>query len=267
MYSTTWSCNNGTSWVSLRSNSQLYNFNYSRIYEEAMWWNISGDYKTFYLDSEGDGFGNATNHIEACLAPVGYVLDNSDCNDNNANIHPGATEICDGIDNDCDASSADGSEDTQLGAACDGTDSDLCKEGNYYCASGSLACSDTNENTYELCDGLDNDCDGSIDDNAFCPGGTTCVDGYCTCNDECSPSGTKVCANTNTYQECGNWDPDPCLDWQYIVCPKGYTCVNGNCRIVIIPDPVCNPPCTEPYPICNINGECCNLMGYCLANS
>jgi hypothetical protein len=57
---------------------------------------------TFYKDGDGDGFGNAGISVQACAAPPGYVTDNTDCNDTNASIHPGATEICDGIDNDCD---------------------------------------------------------------------------------------------------------------------------------------------------------------------
>jgi len=58
---------------------------------------------TFYQDSDGDGYGNAAVSTQACRAPSDYVVDNTDCNDSNASVNSGATEVCDdGIDNDCD---------------------------------------------------------------------------------------------------------------------------------------------------------------------
>ncbi|MBS3088899.1 putative metal-binding motif-containing protein [Candidatus Pacearchaeota archaeon] len=57
---------------------------------------------TFYQDSDDDTFGNLISAIQSCSAPPGYVSNSLDCNDNDISIHPGAIEICDGVDNDCD---------------------------------------------------------------------------------------------------------------------------------------------------------------------
>lgn len=58
----------------------------------------------FYVDADGDGYGNTAKFILSCLPdiPAGYTLIGGDCNDNNVNINPGAKEIpCNGIDENC----------------------------------------------------------------------------------------------------------------------------------------------------------------------
>jgi hypothetical protein len=58
---------------------------------------------TFYRDSDGDTYGDAAMTKKACAKPAGYSMSSSDCNDGVATINPGAHEICDQIDNDCDS--------------------------------------------------------------------------------------------------------------------------------------------------------------------
>jgi hypothetical protein len=61
--------------------------------------------KTFYQDSDGDTYGNAEESRTACNAPTGYVSNSRDCDDTDAEVNPGADEVCgDGKDNDCDGS-------------------------------------------------------------------------------------------------------------------------------------------------------------------
>ena len=56
----------------------------------------------FFADEDGDGFGSPDEVVDACFAPPGHVADDGDCDDADASVHPGASELCDGIDNDCD---------------------------------------------------------------------------------------------------------------------------------------------------------------------
>ena len=57
---------------------------------------------TWYADSDGDGFGNAALSTVSCYTPVGYVADDTDCDDGNAAVNSGASETCNSIDDDCD---------------------------------------------------------------------------------------------------------------------------------------------------------------------
>jgi Putative metal-binding motif len=66
-----------------------------------------GDGTVFYADTDGDGFGDPNATLEACGAPAGYVTDGTDCADQSADAYPGADELCDGLDSDCDPLTAD----------------------------------------------------------------------------------------------------------------------------------------------------------------
>ena len=63
------------------------------------------DVGTYYLDADGDTFGDLAVSVSVCGdAPAGYVSDGTDCDDDSSAAHPGLTETCDGLDNDCDGS-------------------------------------------------------------------------------------------------------------------------------------------------------------------
>jgi hypothetical protein len=135
---------------------------------------------SYYCDNDSDGYKDASvdgSCTGAGCQPAGcQTTPGNDCNDTDAAIHPGAVEICDGKNNDCNAGTPDGSGESWYGTACDGPDTDLCKEGTYGCTAGAQSCSDTTGNTAEVCTGgLDEDCDGKID----------CADSNCASNPAC----------------------------------------------------------------------------------
>ena len=58
--------------------------------------------KKFYFDIDGDGYGNSNRFVKACSPPRYHVAKKGDCDDVDRHVHPGATEKCNGIDEDCD---------------------------------------------------------------------------------------------------------------------------------------------------------------------
>ena len=57
----------------------------------------------YYADDDGDGYGDSWTSTLSCEAPTGYVEDDTDCDDTDGSTYPGAPELCDDVDNDCDS--------------------------------------------------------------------------------------------------------------------------------------------------------------------
>jgi hypothetical protein len=203
---------------------------------------------TFYHDVDNDGYGNPNDTTEACQQPSGYVTDNTDCNDNDANEHPGQTWYKD-ADNDgysdgtTDASSCTRPTGYKIATELTATSGD-CEDGD----------ASINPNAQEVCDGVDNNCDGQVDegvtatyyadvdgDNYGDPNTSTqaCTQpsGYVTDNTDCNDNDPNEHPNQTWYKDADNDGySDGTTDTASCTRPTGYktatelTSTSGDCN-------------------------------------
>ena len=139
--------------------------------------NTAVDAATWYSDSDIDGFGDPNNTTLACDQPSGFVADNTDCLDTNDTINPNANEVCDGIDNNCNTAIDENSAiDAQTwyfdndgdGYGSPSSSQNSCSQPSQH-VSNNGDCNDfvssINPVANELCDGVDNNCNGVTDEN------------------------------------------------------------------------------------------------------
>ena len=132
------------------------------------------DTEVFYPDADGDGYGDDTAWTRACEAPEGLVELAGDCNDQDPGTNPSMAETCDSVDNDCNGTVDDDAldattvyddlDDDGYGAA--GTGHTACPDSG---SANELDCDDANGSVFpdapEACDLVDNDCDGTADED------------------------------------------------------------------------------------------------------
>ena len=127
----------------------------------------------YFIDLDSDGFGSANGLIYSCLQPMGYVSNDTDCNDDEFLVNANAQEICNDLDENCNGQADDGLVfinyyvDFDLdGFGSSDTIQNACSQPSGF-VSNNLDCNDisfcVNAAAIEICNGLDDDCNGAVD--------------------------------------------------------------------------------------------------------
>jgi hypothetical protein len=212
----------------------------------------------WWPDQDGDGYGAEGNPASRCEVLPGFATQSGDCDDDNADIHPGADEVCNLIDDNCDGTKDDTDTTWYSDADGDGYGDDATAVVTCEPPTGTVTqggdCDDTNVSIYpgaeEACNALDDDCDGTSDlgvegewhsdDDGDGYGHpyiyeTTCLppDGWVQDGSDCRPSDASAYPGAD--EQCNGVD-DNCDDaidegydkdgdgYQDEICPTGNDC-------------------------------------------
>ena len=133
------------------------------------------DGSLWYRDFDGDSWGRASESWVSCETPLAASRFPGDCDDRDPDVSPGAIEVCDGVDNDCDSiTDTDAADGTVYYRDLDGDGFGNPDVSQAACArptgfvDNNLDCDDSRSSVSpdgaEACNGLDDDCNGAVDD-------------------------------------------------------------------------------------------------------
>jgi MYXO-CTERM domain-containing protein len=152
----------------------------------------------------------------------------------NCNAPQPQTETCDGVDNNCDGTTDEGCACKEGESRPCGLTKGQCKAGTQTCTGGTWGTCGGGEvkPSKEICDNIDNNCDGVTDESLSRACQTVCGPGIETCgggkwvNCTAPQPGKEICDGLDN-------DCDGVIDGPNAICPEGQVCLSGACQIPV----------------------------------